>query len=482
MHVPRISRRALAALTVTAAAGTALVPVTAQAAADPAQLSARTAVQCGEGQLQVILENRSGADVDFTVTGPEDGATTTRTVKANASQELHWTRAQGSAYRIQATAPGGFQRTESGKISCGLGSGTPQLNTTKLFSTDTVFKGLLGADGKEYDGKAKSVRIPAMATTNDGTILAATDARVDGSGDLPGNIQVGLRRSTDNGATWSDPTIVAHADKTDTGTGDSSLLVDRESGKVFLFYNHAKPGTGFGTDHPEGQQLTYVSSDDNGQSWSQPVNLNPQVKQAGWKNQFLSSGHGIQTDKGRLLQPVVYRDDTGTHTGNIVSDDGGENWKFGAPAGKDVNESKAVQRSTGEITQNMRHNAGGARYYATSPDGTAPFTGMTKSEALPDPGNNGDEISHLKPGAGTPGLTKTTLHSNTATTSGRDELTVRLSEDDGANWPNRAVIKSGAAGYSTMSVLQDGSIGNLYEVGDTGGIYFARLSKSWLTD
>ncbi|MFG3259417.1 exo-alpha-sialidase [Streptomyces sp. NPDC048172] len=476
-----------AALTATAVVGaavaTALTAPAAQAArtaADPAQLSARTAVDCTGGALQLILENRSGADVEFTVAGPDGGASVQRTVSAGGSTELHWTRAKGTAYTLKATAPGGFQRTESGKISCGLGSGTPQLNTTRLFSTDTVFKGLLGADGKEYDGKAKSVRIPALATTNDGTILAATDARVDGSTDLPSNIQVGLRRSTDNGATWTDPEIVAHADRTDTGTGDSSLLVDRETGRVFLFYNFARPGTGFYEDSAEGQHLQYVSSDDNGATWSKPVDMNAQVKQPGWKNQFLSSGHGIQTDKGRLVQPVVYRDDKGTHTGNLVSDDHGKTWKAGSEAGTDVNESKAVQRSTGAVTQNMRHNSGGARYYATSPDATAPFGAMTRSDALPDPGNNADEIAYLKPGAGKPGLTGTALFSNTASTSGRNELTVRLSEDDGATWSRRAVIKPGAAGYSALSVLKDGSVGNLYEVGDKGGIYFTRLTTDWL--
>ena len=478
-----LSRKSVA-LTATAAVGaavaTALTAPTAQAAADPDQLSARTAVDCSKGALQLILENHSDAAVTFTVAGPDGGGTYTREVAANGSTELRWTRDKGAAFTLKATAPGGFQRTESGKVSCGLGSGTPQMNTTQLFSTDTVFKGLLGADGKEYDGKAKSVRIPSMAVTNDGTILAAADARVDGKADLPANIQVGLRRSTDNGATWTDPQIVAHADRTDTGTGDSSLLVDRETGRVFLFYNFARPGTGFFEDSEEGQQLTYITSDDNGATWSKPVTMNDQVKQPGWKNQFLSSGHGIQTDKGRLVQPVVYRDDKGTHTGNLVSDDHGKTWKAGSTAGTDVNESKAIQRGSGALTQNMRHNSGGARYYATSPDGTAPFGAMTRADALPDPGNNGDEISYLKPAAGKPGLTKTALFSNTATTSGRNELTVRMSEDDGANWSRRAVVKPGAAGYSTLSVLKDGSVGDLYEVGDTGGVYFTRLTTDWL--
>ncbi|MEU5836824.1 exo-alpha-sialidase [Streptomyces diacarni] len=477
----RTSARALAALTVLAAAGTALtVPATATAA--PAGLNARAAMNCSTGQLQLILENQSGSEQTFTVEGPDGGASYTRTVAADSSTQLEWKRADGTAYHLVTTAPGGFQRTQRGTVGCGLESGTPQLNTTKLFGTDTTFHGLLGDDGKEYDGTAESVRIPALATTNDGTILAATDARVEGSGDLPGNIQVGLRRSTDNGASWDDARIIAHADKTDTGTGDASFLVDRESGRVFLFYNFARPGTNFFQDGPDGgQHLTYLSSDDNGKTWSDPVDVHAQIRQPGWKNQFASSGHGIQTSEGRLIQPVVYRDEAGTHTGNILSDDHGKTWRFGATAGSDVNESKAIQRGSGALVQNMRHNSEKARYYASSPDGESAFGAMTRADELPDPGNNGDEISYLRPQAGTPGLTRTALFSNTATTSARDELTVRLSEDDGASWNNRAVIKSGEAGYSTMAVLGDGTVGNLYEVGNDGGVYFSRLSLDYLT-
>ncbi|WP_159788978.1 exo-alpha-sialidase [Streptomyces sp. NHF165] len=486
MHAPR--RRALAVCTVLAAAATALAPAAVAAdggagAAAASQLAARTAVHCSDGRLQLILENRSDSARTFTVTGPDGDHRYTREVPAGGSGQLEWTRPAGAHYTLETTAPGGFRRTESGTVDCGLAQGTPQLNTTRLFGTDTVFRGLLGADGKEYDGTARSVRIPAMAVTNDGTILAAADARVDGSSDLPANIQVGLRRSTDNGATWSEPRIVAHAGSTDSGTGDSSLLVDRETGRVFLFYNHGRPGTGFFEENPAdgGQRLMYMTSDDDGATWSEPVDVTPQVRQPDWKNQFASSGHGIQTDTGRLLQPVVHRDTKGTtRTGNLVSDDHGKTWRAGAAAGTDVNESKAVQRSTGEIVQNMRHNSGGARYYATSPDGEGPFTAMTRAAALPDPGNNGDEISFLEPAAGTPGRTRTALFSNTATTSGRNELTLRLSEDDGASWPRQAVVKSGPAGYSTLAVLRDGTIGDLYEVGDTGGIHFARLSRDHL--
>ncbi|MFI7249390.1 hypothetical protein [Micromonospora chalcea] len=76
--------------------------------------------------------------------------------------------------------------------------------------------------------------------------------------------------------------------------------------------------------------------------------------------------------------------------------------------------------------------------------------------------------------------TRTALFSNNAHPTARNDLTVRLSTDDGASWPARALVKPGGAGYSTMAVLADGTVGNLYEVGNTGGIYFARFSLGWV--
>ncbi|GAA2074789.1 hypothetical protein GCM10009801_28990 [Streptomyces albiaxialis] len=464
-----------------AVAATVGAVVPAAAADEGSPLAARTSVDCDRDELRLTLENRTGKARTFTVTGPRTGTRSTREVAPGGSTAVRWALPDGARYTLRVTAPGGFRTDDAGRASCGLRPGTPGMNTTRLFSTDAPFQEMLHDDGRERPGTARSVRIPALAVTNSGTLLAVTDARVDGPPDLPADIQLGLRRSTDDGATWSAPRIAVHAASTRHGTGDSSLLVDRVTGRVFLFYNYARPGTGFFERNAKSMRVMYVTSDDDGRTWSRPVDLTPRVKKPGWTKLFASSGHGIQLRSGRLVQPLVHRDARGTYAENIVSDDHGRTWRTGALAGSAVNESKPVQRSTGVLAQNMRHNGKGARYYAVSPDGTRPFGPMRRADALPDPANNADEISYLRPVPGRPGLTRTVLFSNTASATRRHELTVRLSRDDGAHWPYRAVLKPGRAGYSAMAVLRDGSVGCLYEVGDTGGIYFARFTPEWLT-
>ncbi|WP_328470379.1 exo-alpha-sialidase [Streptomyces sp. NBC_00448] len=462
--------------------------------------------------LRMTLVNHSAAAQVFTVAWPgRSGSAWTRTVAAGASDAtLLWTVPNGTPYSFTTTTASGFSRTESGAATCGLAAGTPGMNAQTLFSTTTPIEGLnrLSADGSTYEtytGTVASVRIPAMAVTNSGTVLAMADARVDGNSDLGGgtnNIQTVMRRSTDGGATWSTPKVVLHAPTTSEGYGDASLLVDRTAGPhgtVYLFDNYSPaPGVGYygsaagsnsATD-TTAMHIRYITSTDDGLTWSAPVDLNPQVKSVSWAGMFASSGHGIQLASGRLVQPIVYREDGADHAADIYSDDHGATWHAGPAAATGVNESKVIQRGDGKVVQNLRSNSGGNRWYATAGDASpagatdvASDFGPAWNSGLVDPGCNADEISYLKPTqvgpTGSPLTTPVTLASNNASASSRSELTVRVSQDDGASWPYQALVKSGDAGYSTLAVLGSGAAADLYEIGDTGGIVYSDFTLDW---
>ncbi len=461
--------------------------------ADSTGMSATVSDDCTNGRVQVVLNNQTTASQTFTVSWPgSGGGPWVRTLSAGGNSLLYFTRPVGTAYSFTTTTPTGFSNTQSGTVGCGLASGTPQMDQTQLISTSTVIQGLNSSTGTPYNGTVASVRIPSMAVTDDGTVIAVADARVSNSDDLPNNIQLAMTRSTDGGTSWTAPSIVVHAPSTTEGTGDSSLLVDRTDNRVFLFYNYGPAGIGFNSPASGSNATTdtgslhveFVTSDDDGVTWSAPTDLNPEIKDPTWGSLFASSGHGIQLASGRLVQPIVYRDSAGTdHAADIYSDDDGVTWHTGASAGTNVNESKAIQRSDGDVVQDMRANAGATRYDATSTDGSTTFGAMA-ANGLPDPGCNGDEISYLKPtdvsSTGAPLTTATALFSNNASTSARVNLTVRLSTDDGAGWPNSSLLVPGTAGYSTTAVLGDGSVGDLYEVGNTGGVFFDHFTLGWV--
>ena len=485
-------RRCTRTVAIAAATTTLTATLASPAIADQTGLSALVGADCSNGTLQLALNNQTATAQTLRI--DMSGAQYTREIPAGGNSLLRWTRDPGTEYSVIVTAPG-FRKTENGRLDCGLAAGTPQMNSRTLFDTSTRFADMKRADGSTYTGTAKSVRIPAMAVTNANTVLAVTDIRVSGSGDLgmgDNDIQVGLRRSTDSGATWSDARAIAATGAEQQGFGDASLLVDRTTGRIFCFFTHSpaegvsffssQPGSN-AADDKTSLHVKYVSSDDDGRSWSEPVELNPQVKNPDWGGIFTSSGHGTQLSDGRLLQPIAYRDGAGvSHAANIYSDDGGQSWHTGGTAGSEVNESKVIERGNGEVEQNLRHNTDSRRYYATSADGAATF-GAQFPATLIDPKVNADEISYLRPAErtdGKPHRTSTALFSNPSRTDARNDLTVRYSADDASSYSDGALLKPGAAGYSTMSVLDDGTVGNLYEIGDTGGIVFARFTLDWV--
>ncbi|MGW2282107.1 exo-alpha-sialidase [Streptomyces sp. NPDC001770] len=460
-------------------------------------------------KLRLTLVNRSAGPRTFTVGWPGRSASPwTVTVPAGSSDaSLFWTVGNGTAYTLTATSTG-FARTESGTATCGLAAGTPGMNTQALFTVTDPIDGIntLNAHGdyEEVTRTVASVRIPAMAVSNTGTIVAMADARVSSAADLGGSsndIQVAMRRSTDGGATWTKAEIVQHAATTTEGYGDVSLLVDRSvgtDGRIFAFLNYSPaPGIGYygssagsnSSTDTTSMHIRTITSTDGGATWSAPVDINPQVKEVGWSGMFASSGHGIQLAGGRLVQPIVYRENGVDHAANIYSDDHGATWKAGAPAATGVNESKVLQRGSGKVVQNMRSNSGGNRWYATASDvgasDVASAFGTPWNSGMIDPGCNADEISYLSPtdvdSSGYPATTDVSLYSGNPSAGSRSELTVQVSEDDGASRRHRVLIKSGAAGYSTMAVLAGGAIGNLYEIGATGGIVFTGFSLAWAT-
>ena len=103
------------------------------------------------------------------------------------------------------------------------------------------------------DFNSKFYRIPGLARSKKGTLLAVYDIRYNHAGDLPANIDVGVSRSTDGGRTWSDVKIAIDDSKIDPslgatkGVGDPAILVDEKTGRIWV----AATGIPSGAASPE---------------------------------------------------------------------------------------------------------------------------------------------------------------------------------------------------------------------------------------
>ena len=327
-------------------------------------------------------------------------------------------------------------------------------------------------------------RIPALAVTNAGTLIAAYDGRPTMT-DLPSHIVVLARRSTDGGRTWGARQVV-RADTAPLGFGDPSLLVDRETGRIFLFYA-ASVRQGFGGsatgnrgDDPEVQQADVSWSDDDGLTW-QHRRITADIKDSAWGGLFASSGQGIQLragpHAGRLVQQYVIRWEGRNFAASAMSDDHGATWRMGALVGPGVDENKTVELGDGRVLLNSR--ARPYRLIAWSSDGGESYAGLRPDSQLVDPANNGAIIRYDPAAApGSPDARRL-VFSNTADSTRRANLTLRFSCDDGATWPAAVVVDTGAAAYSTIATLPGGDVGVLYERGDYEFLTFVRVAPRW---
>jgi sialidase-1 len=331
---------------------------------------------------------------------------------------------------------------------------------------------------RQGEGGVHTYRIPALLETRKGTLIAVADARYDNSRDLPGRIALVMRRSYDRGDTWSPSQVIREAKE--GGVGDASLLLDRRTGRVWCFYAYGPPGIGFPTAKPgvrtgpETLQVHAMHSDDDGQTWSEAVDLTPQIKEPSWRAVFATSGTNIQTGSGRYLIPLVVRDAQGVVSSrNAYSDDGGRTWKTGPSIAPSTDESHAVELKGGAVLQNMRN--GKTRAIAHSSDGGATFGPVDHDAALLDPSCNAGIVRYRR------GRQDLVIFTNAASAK-RENLTVKLSRDQGRTWPVSRTIHAGPAAYSTVIQLRDGTIAVLYERGEKNAaerITFARFDLRW---
>lgn len=317
-------------------------------------------------------------------------------------------------------------------------------------------------------------RIPALVTAPDGSLIAAMDERVASCEDLKSNpdINIVIRRSTDNGTTWSALQTVA-AYPYGISASDPSMIVDGTSGDVLLFYNYMDHNTADGV-----YRAHVMKSHDNGATWSDPEDITPQIAQPEWYNdfQFVTSGQGIQARSGLLLHTLVNLS-RGVYV--FGSRDHGKTWFRVDASLKPGDESRVVELADGGWMVNSRARGTHMRYVHTSADGGK--TWATRPEpALIDPACNAGLIRYT---CVADGYDKNRLlFSNAKTKDLRENMTVRVSYDEGATWTEGKCIYAGGSGYSSLAVLANGEIGLLFEKDAHRENLFVRFSLEWLTD
>jgi sialidase-1 len=276
-------------------------------------------------------------------------------------------------------------------------------------------------------------------------------------------------------------------------------VVDQETGTVWL------------TCCRNNDRVFALKSTDEGDTWSTPVDLTPDVKRSEWTWYATGPGHGIQLwsaeasasafRNGRLLIPCdhwVQGEGDVMYSHVFYSDDHGATWRLGGSLSRDTDECMAVQTEDGSVYLNMRSYHGqNRRAVAWSQDGGDTWSEVELDEALIEPVCQASLVRFTD--AASHGRNRV-LFANPASTM-RERMTVRLSYDECRTWNAGKVLYDGPSAYSDLCVLPDPfdfaqdrpsaslrtgrTIGCLYERGVDHAyekITWARFNLEWLTD
>jgi sialidase-1 len=368
----------------------------------------------------------------------------------------------------------------------------------------------------------KSYRIPAIIALSNGDLLAFCEGRVHGSADF-GDINIVLKRSSNKGKTWSALQTIVDADTLQAG--NPAPVVDLSDpaypqGRIFLFYNTGNNHEGEVRKGKGLREVWYKTSTDNGITWSEPVNITtqthrprqPQVNAAydfpeDWRSYANTPGHAMQFSegkyKGRIFiaanhssgDPQPQFADYRAH--GFYTDDHGKTFHLSETVNlAGSNESMATELSGNRLMMNSRNQKGDlrTRIVSISSDGGATWDTTYFDHNLPDPVNQGSILTIGKKGArpnaspkdsfwrGSSGRGKAIIaFCNAADTKRRDNLTLRISYDEGQTWKKNFIIaksendKRDYSAYSDIVNVSKKEIGIIYEKEDYSKIVFTTV-------
>jgi sialidase-1 len=316
-----------------------------------------------------------------------------------------------------------------------------------------------------------------------------------------------MKRSSDQGKTWS--LLQTLVDYDSLQAGNPAPMVDLHDpefpeGVIYLFYNS-------GNNHEYDVRLNkgvrevwMIRSLDLGKSWEDPVNITTQVHKpnnhkfnpnytnpADWRHYANTPGHAFQFQKGKFKgrifvaanhskgAPQANSKDYQAH--GFFTDDHGKSFQISESIQfPGSNESIAAELPDDRMIMSIRNQRGDIRQriLAFSEDGGATWSKQYFEPSLVDPVCQGSILSFEDPSG------KVILaHSNNADTESRNNLSLKLSYDQGETWPKTTLIdgvknpgKSAFTAYSDLVLLENNRIGVIYEKNNYSKIVFKAIS------
>ena len=347
---------------------------------------------------------------------------------------------------------------------------------------------------RPWDDGVHTYRIPALATSAKGTLLAVYDMRRQRGKDLQEDIDIGLLRSTDGGQTWGTQQVIMDMGtfrgmpQEVNGCSDPGIIVDPETGEIFVFavWMNGRAGThqwnsgGSEPGHEIGKsaQFMMTRSLDDGRTWSKPENMTRKWKDPRWILYAPSPQQGIALRDGTLVMPTQGRNEADRHFSNLlISKDHGKSWTVSAAASYDNTECQAVQLADDSLMLNCRTESPTKfRTIAVTRDLGRTWTPhATNRMGIIEPNCNGSlyRFDYREDGKSKSVL----LFANPHSQKSRTNQSIQVSFDEGKTWPakHRLLLDEGRGkGYPSLSRVDDRHVGIVYE-GSGAHLVFERI-------
>lgn len=308
------------------------------------------------------------------------------------------------------------------------------------------------------DYNSKNWRIPAIRVLQDGSLIAFSDKRKYNESDLPEDIDIVYRHSTDCGRTWTEPQNLAVGTGYKHGFGDCAVVQCLDGTVVVAYVG----GNGLWQSSGADPQHSYIArSTDGGRTFGEPMDVTAQLwgsnadnaLRRNYTGAFFGSGNGLLVTEGDHRGRIIFVSAMvkGSRLDNyaVYSDDNGLTWQVSDKAYTGGDEAKTVQLSNGNILMSVRQT--GERGYVISTDGGATWGTQKKWSDLVSNACNGDIIRYNHGGH------NFLLHS-LPNSMNREDVALFISRDEGKTWQMQKVLCPGRSCYSSLSVLPDGRI------------------------
>lgn len=339
----------------------------------------------------------------------------------------------------------------------------------------------------------KEYRIPSLLTTPSGTIIAMADARVHRQGDIPNNVDIAIRRSLDNGASWSDVEIIVDFGEKpegydiDWGVADAAMVYDNQTSTLWAIFTMGQ-GVGIATSKAgyDGHtcQLHTIYSKDDGKTWSGPIDISRQVKLPTMKFIGSAPGVGIQTSDGDLVFAIYTTDQNSGATMTpylVISSDNGKSWRLSNTWGDretSVTETQIVELPDGKWMVNSRNHYEKYRLISLSDDKGESWSDIEFDYELPCPTCMATLIAIDHPNIENQ---KLLIFANPSNQKERKNGAIQISDDNGKTWRWKRAVNDTWYSYSCLTLQKDNKIGLLYE-GEEGKIYYRSFTLCELTN